>query len=395
MSASIEPVKCVILCAGAGVGGMERVVQTLARQFSLRHVSNRVVLPLDARALETAAWLKQSGVAAVITPQLRHAFWPRDHESSRQLTAFLRENPSDVVNLHYCLNSIPLRDVLAVRRAGRRCVVSLHLGRALDPILQAREIRETQRAAALCDAIIVISGFQRQFLVAAGVAVGRIHLVPGGVSLPRRPPLRQEARRRLGLPPEAFLVATAARLVVPKGVADLIEGLARVPPPTASLGLIVAGDGPERAALEALAKEKLRGRVWFLGHLDEMEDFYAAADVFALASYGESFGLVFAEAAGYGLPSIGTDVGGVPEVVLQGRTGILVPPRDPDRIAAAVRFFKDDPLARELMGEAARERALAQFDEGLMADRYLRLLLPESLPSGLQPLDPVNLVNII
>jgi len=374
---------------------MERVVQTLARQFSLRHVSNRVVLPLDARALETAAWLKQSGVAAVITPQLRHAFWPRDHESSRQLTAFLRENPSDVVNLHYCLNSIPLRDVLAVRRAGRRCVVSLHLGRALDPILQAREIRETQRAAALCDAIIVISGFQRQFLVAAGVAVGRIHLVPGGVSLPRRPPLRQEARRRLGLPPEAFLVATAARLVVPKGVADLIEGLARVPPPTASLGLIVAGDGPERAALEALAKEKLRGRVWFLGHLDEMEDFYAAADVFALASYGESFGLVFAEAAGYGLPSIGTDVGGVPEVVLQGRTGILVPPRDPDRIAAAVRFFKDDPLARELMGEAARERALAQFDEGLMADRYLRLLLPESLPSGLQPLDPVNLVNII
>ena len=202
-------------------------------------------------------------------------------------------------------------------------------------------------------------------------------MVPGGVTLPRRAPSRQEARRRMGLPPGAFLVATAARLVVSKGVADLIEGLARVPAPSASLGLLVAGDGPERAALEALAEEKIGGRVWFLGHLDEMQDFYAAADVFALVSYGESFGLVFVEAASYGLPSVGTDVGGIPEVVLHGRTGFLVPPHDPDRIAAALGFLRDDPVVRGLMGEAARERAQAEFTEGLMADRYLRLLLPE------------------
>ena len=384
MSAPFSPVKCVTLCAGSGVGGMERIVQTLARQYLRRGIANHVVLPDDPRAPETADWLAAAGVPAEISPALRHAFQSRDRDSGRQLTTYLRGHPSEVVNLHYCLNHVPLRDVIAVRRAGRRCVVSLHLGRALDPSFQKREIWETRRAVELCAAVVVISGFQKRFLVNAGVRAERIHVVPGGVAIPRVLPSQTEARHRWALPQDGLIVATAARLVASKGIADLIEGIARLPDPERNLMLIVAGDGPERKVLEELSRARLGERARFLGQQGDLSDFYAAADIFALASHGESFGLVYAEAAAYGLPSIGTDVGGIPETIRHGRTGLLVPTLQPDRIAAAIQFLWKDALARRMMGQAARERAFAEYSERQMADRYVSVLLPSAsvlLPS--------------
>ena len=370
------PVKCVILCAGAGVGGTERIVQTLARQYLKRGISNHVVLPDDPHAPETAEWLAKAGVMSEISPALRHAFQTRDRHSGTQLTDYLREHPSEVVNLHYCLNHVPLRDVIAVRRTGRRCVVSLHLGRVLDPSFQRKEIWDTRRAVELCEAVVVISGFQKRFLVEAGIRADRIHVIPGGVAIPRVPPQQADARRRLRLPLDSFIVATAARLVASKGVSDVIQGMACIPDPERRLKLLVAGEGPERKALEILSQTCLGERVRFFGHLDDMTDFYAAADIFALASHGESFGLVYAEAAGYGRPSIGTDVGGIPETIQHGRTGLLVPTREPARLTAAIQFLWRDDLARQMMGQAARDRALAEFGERQMADRYLSILLP-------------------
>jgi len=355
---------------------MERIVQTLAHQCMKRGISNHVVLPNDPRAPETADWLAKIGVISEISPALRHAFQPRDRHSGRQLTDYLSEHPSEVVNLHYCLNHVPLRDVIAVRRTGRRCVVSLHLGRVLDPSFQRREIWDTRRAAKLCEAIVVISGFQKRFLVEAGVRADCIHVIPGGVAIPRVPPQQAKARRRLDLPLDSFIVATAARLVASKGVSDIIEGMAYIPDQEQRLRLLVAGEGPERKALEALSRTRLGERVRFFGHLDDMTDFYAAADIFALVSHGESFGLVYAEAAGYGLPSIGTNVGGIPETIQHGRTGLLVPAREPARLAAAIQFLWRDDLARHMIGQAARDRALAEFGERQMADRYLNILLP-------------------
>jgi len=368
--------KCVTLCAGAGVGGMERIVQTLALQYLKLGISNHVVLPNDPRAPETADWLAKVGVISELSPALRHAFQPRDRQSSRQLTDYLRGHPSEVVNLHYCLNHVPLRDVIAVRRTGCRCVVSLHLGRVLDPSFQRKEIWDTRRAVELCEAVVVISGFQKRFLAEAGIRADRIYVIPGGVVIPRIPPQQADARRRLGLPLDSFIVATAARLVASKGVSDVIQGMACIPDPERRLKLLVAGEGPERKALEILSQTCLGERVRFFGHLDDMTDFYAAADIFALASHGESFGLVYAEAAGYGLPSIGTDVGGIPETIQHGRTGLLVPTREPARLTAAIQFFWRDDLARQMMGQAARDRALAEFGERQMADRYLSILLP-------------------
>jgi glycosyltransferase involved in cell wall biosynthesis len=165
-----------------------------------------------------------------------------------------------------------------------------------------------------------------------------------------------------------------ANLVPRKGLADLIEAAARVPDPRGELVVAIAGDGPERTALENLAAVRLRGRAVFLGPvLGDTADVYAAADVFALTSYREGLPLVYLESAFHGVPCIGTDVGGTSEVVRDGRTGVLVQPGDPAAVAVAIQRLRDDPALRSRLGDAARAHAHAELTESVMADRYEQL----------------------
>ena len=95
----------------------------------------------------------------------------------------------------------------------------------------------------------------------------------------------------------------------------------------------------------------------------------AAADVFALPSRREGFGLVYVEAALHGVPSVGCAVGGVTDVIAHGETGLLVPPEDADALAGTLRRLADDPRWRRRLGAAAGPEA-AEFTEPVMADRY-------------------------
>jgi glycosyltransferase involved in cell wall biosynthesis len=156
-------------------------------------------------------------------------------------------------------------------------------------------------------------------------------------------------------------------------MAELVDAVARLA--GRDVVLLVAGDGPERAALQVAASASLGARAHFAGWVEEgISDIYAAADVFALASRREAFGLVYQEAAIYGLPLIGCDIPGTRESIVDGKTGILVPVRDPRALAAAITRLKDDEPLRRRLGDAARARALAHFTEDMMVDAYDRLL---------------------
>jgi glycosyltransferase involved in cell wall biosynthesis len=141
--------------------------------------------------------------------------------------------------------------------------------------------------------------------------------------------------------------------------------------------LLIAGDGPERASLEALARRRLPGRAMFLGHLADHADLYAASDVFAMPTHDsrESFGLVYIEAAFHAIPSIGTRVGGIPEAILDGQTGLLVPPHAPDQLSAALERLRIDVDLRARLGRAAQTRANDRFTVRRMADRYEEIYL--------------------
>lgn len=166
----------------------------------------------------------------------------------------------------------------------------------------------------------------------------------------------------------APLLLWVGRLQPWKGVDVAIRALRQIP----QAQLVIVGDGETRADLERLAQEVgMAGRVRFLGSLprERLPAIYAAADLLLATSFAsETFGIGLVEAQACGLPVVASRFGGFPEVVDEGRTGLLVPPRDPAALAAAVRSLLDDPDRRRAMAAAAPAWA-AQFSWSAVTDR--------------------------
>ncbi len=164
------------------------------------------------------------------------------------------------------------------------------------------------------------------------------------------------------MPDEATVCISVGRLVPVKGHADLIRGFAHALSEQEDLVLLLAGDGELRDELTALVAElSLGDRVRFLGWRDDTADLLAGSDIFVLPSLNEGLGLVLIEAMAANLPVVATRVGGVPEVVEEGQTGLLVEARNPDRISNAILRLARDRALRERMGRAGRERADEHF----------------------------------
>ena len=222
--------------------------------------------------------------------------------------------------------------------------------------LRTRFLRTT-RNAALRSArhVFCPSAYLRDVAVGWGLDPGRSSVLPNPAPDPPSLPDRAGLREELGL--EGKVLVFAGRLGPQKDVDTLLEALVRVPEVT----LAIAGDGPERTVLERRAGELgLDGRVRFLGSVrrDTVLRLFGAADACVLPSAWENFPHTVVEALAVGCPVIATAVGGVPEVVVDGENGLLVPARDAQALAAAIAlFFSDDGLRRGLAAAAARSVA--------------------------------------
>jgi glycosyltransferase involved in cell wall biosynthesis len=169
---------------------------------------------------------------------------------------------------------------------------------------------------------------------------------------------RTAARRGLGLPGDAFVVACVGRLHPQKGHGYLFEAIAAVHARIPGLICLIAGDGPLRGELEAEAQRHGLGAACrFLGVLDSTQPLYDAADVTALPSLYEGMPNVVLEAMATGCPVIATTVDGSVEVVEDGVTGLLVPPADAPALGRALLELAGDPERRRTMGKAARAAA--------------------------------------
>jgi glycosyltransferase involved in cell wall biosynthesis len=292
-----------------------------------------------------------------------------------RLCRLVRKWAPDVVHLHYGGVHIPLRDVLAVRLGGvRRCIVTTHSATPWS-VGRERTMASTRMAAFLCDFVIVHSNATKTRLVECGVPAAKVRVLPVCVPSRSNTITRNHARKLLGLPKEAIVIATAARLVVEKGIGTLIAAMQPVIAANpAGVRLLVAGGGSDRERLEALAAQLPAGSVIFTGYLADVAPVYASSDIFVLPSEDEGFGLVFLEAAAYGLPSIGTHVGGIPEAVLDNVTGLLVPPGDSVALTAAITRLVRDADLRSRLGRAGMARAAEEFGEARLGAAYLRLL---------------------
>jgi sugar transferase (PEP-CTERM/EpsH1 system associated) len=209
-----------------------------------------------------------------------------------------------------------------------------------------------------------------------GFPIRRIRTIQNGVDLTRFQTIaRADARRVLGLPSDGCLIGTVGRLVPVKDQANLLEALAILRASGLQFTAVIAGDGPLRDDLDALAAARgLTGSVRFLGHRTDVERVYAALDVFALTSKSEGMSNTILEAMASGLPVVATHVGGAAELV-DDSTGRLVPAEDAAALAGALRELAADAELRQRMGSAGRDKAERRFGVPRMVHEYHALYL--------------------
>jgi glycosyltransferase involved in cell wall biosynthesis len=280
------------------------------------------------------------------------------------------------------------RDALACvvlgRLTGARSVVHVHVawGTWMSPML-----KWSLRNA---DALVGVSRFVAGTLVASGHDPDRTHAVLNGVDVARWEPGvgRVATRRSLGIADTTPVILTVCRLFPGKGVADLARALAVVRERHPDALLLVAGRETQPghlAELERLVRDLGLGEhVRFLGLRDDVPALMAAADVYAMPSLGEPFGLVFAEAMAMELPVVALDSGGAPEVVEHGHTGLLAPEGDVAALAEHLAALVGDPELRRTMGAEGRKRVESQFTTDRVARDvgtvYRRILARSAAP---------------
>lgn len=195
-----------------------------------------------------------------------------------------------------------------------------------------------------------------------------------------RPEVRLEARRRLGVEPNEVVVGFVGRLVPEKGIDELVGAFEVLALESRPVRLLVVGGtlasertkGYWESVMARLrTKPGLAEKVIAVGFRNDVGPYLAAMDVLVLPSHREGFGMVVAEAAAFGVPSVATRTRGGKESVVDGETGLLADIRSEAGIVDALRRLINDPALRERMGRSARARAISRFDERVVTDRIL------------------------
>jgi glycosyltransferase involved in cell wall biosynthesis len=212
--------------------------------------------------------------------------------------------------------------------------------------------------------LAVSQGVKDYLIEQIGLDPDRIRVVRNGVDLARinrhRP--RDQVRRDLGLADATRALGLVARLDHwGKGHREFFTALAVLKDRYPVEALIIGGGRREAEMLQLAAEMGLAGRVHFLGQRDDVPDLLAALDVFVLPSHSEGVSLALLEAMAAGLPVLASRVGGLPEVVIDGDNGLLIPPQDPEALAAALARLLDDPAWAQKLGANARRQVAEHY----------------------------------
>jgi glycosyltransferase involved in cell wall biosynthesis len=219
--------------------------------------------------------------------------------------------------------------------------------------------------------VVAVSDEVRQRLLQAGVRAEKIRMVRNGIDL--RPfdgilaALREERT-----PGRALVVGLVGRLAWEKGVDLFLRAAAQVLVAVPQTRFVVVGEGPDREKLERLMDElKIRESVEMLGHREEMASLYASLDVMVSSSRQEGLPMAILEGMGSGLALVATAVGEVATVVVDGRTGVLVPAENAELLAAGIVELLRDPERRKRLGDAARQLIEEEYSAARMTKDYL------------------------
>jgi glycosyltransferase involved in cell wall biosynthesis len=230
----------------------------------------------------------------------------------------------------------------------------------------------------MVDAGIAISESVARFVQEVeGAPAAKVHVIRYGIPYTPLPMRNLElariaARAELNLPGTTPVVGMVGRLVAQKGMVDGLRAFAQIKDRFPDARIIIAGDGPQRAELEATARS-LGLPAQFLGWRDDIPQLMFAFDVLLVPSLYEGFGLVLLEAMAAALPVVATAVSSVPEIVIHGETGLLAPPRDLSALAEALAALLGDRALRRHLGLLGQDRLEAHFTADRMIDETAAL----------------------
>ena len=340
-----------------GWGGQEMRILCEAQGLMRRGHEVKLLCPPQARIhAEAPNW----GVPVVGLPIEKKRL-----RGLRAMVAALRADSADVVSTHSSTDSWLAALALAILRRPTPILRTRHISAPVPRGMLSRWLY--MRAAAR----VVTTGeaLKRRLVEHNGFSESRIESVPTGMDAGRfRSGERKASRARFGLPQDRILVGIVATLRSWKGHAFLIEAMTRLPE---NIELVIVGDGPQREALEQrVANLGLRGRVRMQGQQADVLPWLRALDIFALPSFAnEGVPQALVQAMLVELPCVTTPIGGIPELAEHERTALMVPPRDPAALAAAIeRLAGNEGLRREL-GAAARKHCVEGYSYERMLDR--------------------------
>jgi glycosyltransferase involved in cell wall biosynthesis len=246
--------------------------------------------------------------------------------------------------------------------AARRIPIVAHVRQEIEPQKVSRYYLDQ------VDAVISISKQVEQALIAGGVAARSVRTIYSGVDLSRidrRDDERKSVRLKLGLPPEAVVLGTVANLFPRKGYDVMLRALPMILKAEPATQYLIIGTGAsdyERTLRELSEELGISQCVHFIGFQDPVRPFLDAIDLYVHPARMEGFGIAVIEAMAAGRAVVATNIGGLPEVVEEGRTGLLVASENPEALSAAVVSLLRDKIRREEMGERGSKLARERFD---------------------------------
>jgi len=353
-----------------GSGGAERMAMHLLLHLDRSRYEVAAVSLFDRQGTDIEAKLEQVGVRVWYLGK-HLGFDPRMYG---RLGRVLRKFKPDVVHTHRYVLRYLLPWIV-----GHRARIWVHTVHSVAEKEVDRLGKWVHRIAFRLGVVPVAIAEEVAQSMKRVYGLKSVPLIPNGIPLSQYA-LNEEARRawraQEGYGEADLLFVSIARLSSQKDPFSLIQAFAMSASHASGLRLLLVGDGPLRSELETkVRKMGLEGQVRFLGVRTDVPAILAAADVFVLSSLWEGNPLSVMEAMATGKPVIATAVGGVPELVEDGVSGILVPPQKPEALAEAMIRLAQHPALRQKMGEAARQRALERFGVDRMAREYERLYL--------------------
>jgi glycosyltransferase involved in cell wall biosynthesis len=287
----------------------------------------------------------------------------------RRMARWIKQADADLVHLH--TGRAAWLGGAAAWLAGVPAIVTRRMDRPVQRGWRTRLIYErfTRHAVAISPQVA-------QCLSDGGVPAERISLIPSAVDLKRLRPTRPRAAVRAaeGTGADDAVVLAMAALVARKGLDVLLHAAAELATRGLRPQIWCAGEGPERAALCARAESLgVASQLHLLGQRSDVGDLLGACDVAVLPSRHEGLGVAALEAMAAGRPLVASAVGGLADAVADGVTGLLVPPEDPARLAAALESLLRDPALRAALGSAAAQRVAERFGAERLVDAYERL----------------------